>query len=196
MTLPGFFRVEGCREGKDVKEEILAEEAALDTLTPVALDHDRQGWASTGTPLPTPKKPPSHQPGRAVKLVSIPRCTPIRKTLAHIFRHKPAGPTPGTGEPWRSSGSPFLQGCVQNSEVLCCLRSHALGSFRNPAEAGALFPGEGHRMRSPARHVSGDTCSASVPPSASHCFSSWWSPGPAPPAPPARHPTASPPLPF
>lgn len=36
-----------------MKEEILTEEIALDVLTPIALDHNRQGWASKVIPPPT-----------------------------------------------------------------------------------------------------------------------------------------------
>lgn len=90
-----------------MKEEILAEEAVPDTLTPRALDNNRQGWASAGTPLPTPKKSLSRRPGQGVKLVSIPHCTRVGKTLAHIFRSKPADPTPRTWESWGENSAPF-----------------------------------------------------------------------------------------
>ena len=36
-----------------MKEEILTPEIALDVLTPITLDHSRQGWASKVTPPPT-----------------------------------------------------------------------------------------------------------------------------------------------
>ena len=47
-----------------MKEKILAEEAAPDVLTPMALDNNRQGWASKVTRPPTPKKYLSHQQGQ------------------------------------------------------------------------------------------------------------------------------------
>lgn len=47
----GVFK--GWRLERDVKEEILTQEIALDVLTPITLDHSRQGWASKVTPPPT-----------------------------------------------------------------------------------------------------------------------------------------------
>ena len=65
-----------------MKEEILAEETALDVLTSIASDNNRQRWASEVTPPPTPKKYLSHQLGQEFQPFSIPSCPIIRKTVA------------------------------------------------------------------------------------------------------------------
>lgn len=111
-----------------MKEVILAKEAALDALTPMALDSNGQGWASEGTPLPTAKKSLPHQPGQAFKLVSIPCYMFIRETLAEIFRDKPVRSQMDLGELGENSVPPvgksvsfFFEAVIQSSEVLCYL---------------------------------------------------------------------------
>lgn len=66
-----------------------AEEIATDTLMPVALGDNGQGWASQGAPLVTPpKKELSHQLQPRLKLCSILSCTFFGKTMVQIFGDK------------------------------------------------------------------------------------------------------------